>query len=74
MFLVNISQWSRYVFENVDVIRVLECIVRIATARARQAHCRMNSKSLDKLQIVIVFSVLNVVNAAMWVDMPVPRG
>lgn len=73
MFLVNISQWSRDVLENVDVIRVLECIVRIATALARQAHCRMNSKNLDKLLVVIVFSVLNVVDAAVRIDMPVSR-
>lgn len=74
MLLVNISQWSRNVLENVDVIRVLECIVRIATALARQAHCRMNSKSLHKLLVVIFFSILNVVDAAMRVDMPISRG
>lgn len=74
MFLANISQWSRDVLENVDVIGVLECIVRIATALARQAHSRMNSKNQDKLLVVIVFSVLNVVDAAMWVDMPISSG
>lgn len=73
MFLVNISQRSRDVLENVDVIRVLECTVRIAAALARQAHCRMNSKNLDKLLVVIVFSILNVVNAAVRIDMPVSR-
>ena len=74
MSLVNISQWSRDVLENVDVIRVLERIVRIVTALTRQAHCRMNSKNLDKVLVVIVFSVLNIVDATMRVDMPVSRG